>query len=171
MIYQWVDGYRGSGKVPAQKAGKALEAIRAKHRGKLTPAAVVEASRSKIAPLHACFEWDDRRCGKFHRETQAREIIRAVLIVDEPESKGRVKGPVRAYVHVELPDGPGYTTTARAMSKSELREQVLRDAVGELKAWQSRYSRLQELGRVYSAIEEIEKGINRRGQLQLKKAA
>ena len=48
--------------------------------GVLTPPLVVEEAKPKDAPLHPCFEWDNKRAGEEYRLYQARHLIRTVTV-------------------------------------------------------------------------------------------
>lgn len=48
--------------------------------GRLVPADVVEAARDPESPLHHHFEWDDSEAAQRYRITQARTLIRSVLV-------------------------------------------------------------------------------------------
>ena len=50
---------KGAKDADAQVIGEALEEIRLKAGGELTPGAVVEAARTKRSALHKHFEWND----------------------------------------------------------------------------------------------------------------
>jgi len=84
-MYKFTQGYRPPKGVDAETAAKELAAIR-KRRGMLTPADVVDASRSADAPLHRCFEWDDSKAGELYRHSQASTLVRAVVVIES--SKG-----------------------------------------------------------------------------------
>lgn len=154
MVYQWHEGSR-IGKVAAQVAGESLEATRQRNDGVLTPEGVVEDARPDDAPLHPCFEWDDETAAGLFRESQARDIIRSLRIVkidDEPTPV-----PIRAYVHIDEHDVHGrcYVRAQDAMLDQDMREQVLAQALTELRAWQARYKELRELKQVFEAIAQL----------------
>lgn len=48
--------------------------------GRLDAETVVRAARSKGHPLHAYFEWDDKKAAHEHRLAQANDLIRRVTI-------------------------------------------------------------------------------------------
>jgi hypothetical protein len=73
-----------------------LEAIRGKHRGRLTPLAVVDAARSKSHPLHKEFEWDDKKAAHRQRLDRARELISYIVVVTIDKTV-RMKAPY--YIH------------------------------------------------------------------------
>lgn len=77
--------------------------------------------------------------------------------------RGAPPAPVRAFVSVNKGDNShsSYVSIDIAMSKEELRVQVLQDAYGELSAFQRKYSAYLELQGVFSAIDDFGKKIGR----------
>ena len=119
--------------------------------GELTPAALVEASKRKNAPLHDCFEWDDAVAAGKYRENQASYIIRSVeVVVSESEE------PVRAFVSLDIDDaGRSYIDIVAALSEEPTRDMVLAQALSELKAFERKYEGLSELASVIEAIRKV----------------
>lgn len=150
--YTWTPGAHAA--VDAQVAGKALEKITSRNGGALTPKAVVEESRPKTAPLHACFEWNDGRAAEKYREDQARSIIRSVRIVQEGANDEEAEAI--AYFHVTSPKhGACYQPASVVMSDEELRQQALQDALTLLQGVRKRFAQLKELKPVFAAIDRI----------------
>jgi hypothetical protein len=157
LTFDWRPEARIS--IDAQVAGEELEVIKERNDGMITPEAVVTAARAKMSPLHPYFEWDDSIAAAKHRLEQSRYLIRH-LVVQIDEVKQPEAHPVRAFVQVERkapstgkPEA-GYMPIRTVMGDAELRGQVLRRAVSELKGWQARYTEMQELARVFDAIEQ-----------------
>lgn len=150
MIYQWKDA--AVAPVEAQVAGEELERIRVHHNGRLDARDVVEASRPAKAPLHACFEWNDKVAAVEHRKSQAMYLIRHIDVVVEKDNGPSV--PVRAFVSVKREEDRSYTSIGHALSDEDLRAQVLRQAWAELEAWRKRYAELLELGKFFSLIDQ-----------------
>lgn len=145
LIYQW----KIPGVIPvnAQTAGEELERIY-KRDGSVEPETVVLESKDEKAPLHKCFEWDDKKAAHKYRVHQAQGIIRALVSVNETPSKP--KG-VRAFVSVESE----YQPIKVVMSDEKKRAFLLQSALCELKSFQTKYSDLQELASVFAAIKEV----------------
>jgi hypothetical protein len=150
MIYQWKTEYASHG-VDAQAAGERMEKIR-KSKG-LTPQNIVIDARSSSSPLHACFEWRDSVAAEKYRERQAAEIIRNIIVVVE-DRKGDGHS-VRAFVNVTTDEKREYTSISKAMSDTNLRQQVLGAALSELRAWRQKYSDLQELADILAAVDRM----------------
>ena len=146
-IYKWKQGSRVN--FDAQKVGEVCE--RLEKKGKLTPTALVDASRRSNAPLHNLFEWDNEKAAEKYRETQAAYLIRSIEVVVTGVSE-----PVRAFVSVNI-DGESrqYMNVETAMKSEPTRDQVLSDALIELESFKRKYSNLKELASVISAIDEL----------------
>ena len=146
-IYKWKQGSRV--KADAQKVGEVC--TRLEKKGKLTPTALVDASRRSNAPLHNLFEWDDEKAAEKYRETQAAYLIRSIEVVNVGTSE-----PVRAFVSVSVSDeGRTYMNVEAAMRAEPTREQVLDDALRELESFRRKYEGLTELASVIDAIDGL----------------
>lgn len=145
--YQWKRGSFVSG--DAQVAGEVCSML--ERRGDLTPKALVDESRPDDAPLHGMFEWDDAEAAEMYRQSQARHIINNIEVVAVGDSK-----PVRAFVSLRVGgQDRRYESTEVALSKPDSREMVLREALSELRAFERKYSRLEELADVLAAIRQV----------------
>jgi len=140
-------------KVRAQVAGERLEKIRLTHAGRLTPEMVVKDAKPKKSPLHCAFEWDDSKAAAGYRIVQARDLIRAIIVVTDEAPDAT---PVRAFVHIE-DDERHYTSVQHVMSDKQLRTQVVNRALKELTDWQKRYEELKELAVVFAAIKKVKR--------------
>lgn len=145
MIYQWK--VPGIMPVDAQTAGNELQRIYERD-GVIEPETVVEESKSPSAPLHSCFEWDDEKAAHKYRITQAQNIIRAIVVVDEAKQP-----ETRAFVNVQRE----YHPVSVVVRNPEKREILLQNALNELRWFERKYNTLQELSAVFSAIEEVTK--------------
>lgn len=140
--------------VDPDAAHRELETIRSANDGLLRPADVVESSREPDATLHPVFEWDDYEAAEKWREDQARCLIRNVCVVVEGADAEQTR-PV--YIHVRAAEGrdeQGYQTVAAVMSDDDKRASAIRDALAQLRGWQTRYGWLKELAKVSAAIDE-----------------
>ena len=139
--------------VSAEVAQGALEAIAARSRGKLAPAAVVAAAKPVKHPLHRCFTWDDTIAAQKHREEEARHLIRCVVM---REVDGETLGePVRAYVNIRTEEDSDYRSMVDVLSDDELGEKLLRHALDEARSWQRRYRSLEQLREVCRALDRV----------------
>lgn len=85
--WAWTSGYVH--KVAADVAGNALKEIRLKKAGELTAQTVVDESRPDEAPLHPQFEWNDWEAAEAYRRHQARNLIRALVVVSPDKTTAR----------------------------------------------------------------------------------
>jgi hypothetical protein len=145
--YTWKSGFHL--KADAQKVGEQMARIEKK--GPLTPSALVKANRREGTPLHDYFEWDDAIAADKYREVQASYVIRAIEIT--------VKGctePTRAYVSVSAEGGGfSYINVEAALSMQPTRDEVLENALAELREFEKKYSGLMELASVIEAIRKV----------------
>lgn len=103
----------------------ALLALAEKGGGSLTPEAVVSAARDPASPLHTAFEWDDAKAAMEHRLSQARHMIRRVMVfVETPQAL--IKTPYFVRTPAADPKEQGYVTLPRLRTDEEMaREAVL----------------------------------------------
>jgi hypothetical protein len=153
-VYGWRPGSRPPRGLAAQNAGEELARIRLAH-GALTAEAIVAEARAENAPLHEAFEWRDGLAAAAWRGHQARELVRAVVLVRVEERP--IDPPVRALVSVTRGEArPEYVPVEEAFRDEFLRRQVLKRARRELEAWRARYENLEELARVIDAIDGLD---------------
>lgn len=146
MIYKWK--IPGVIPVDAQTAGEELQRIY-QEKGRLNPSDIVEESRNDSAPLHPCFEWDDEIAAEKYRQTQAMQIVRSIVTIQE--SGKEEPQEVRAFVHVQ----ESYHPISVVVSSKEQMQELLASALSELKAFQRKYNSLVELSLVFDAIEKV----------------
>lgn len=144
MIYRWK--IEGITPISAQVAGEELERIY-KRDGVIEPETVVEENSTPSAPLYSCFEWDDTTAAHRYRVSQAQKIIRAIVKVEELEKPCEV----RAFVNVQSE----YHPIRVVMQDDKKRAALLEMAMRELRAFQRKYSTLEELADVFKAIEGV----------------
>lgn len=155
MIYKYRNEARVS-RVPAAVAGPALLDIRERH-GTLTPRVVVDEAKRKRHPLHPAFEWNDDVAADEWRKAQARNLIKAIVIVQEEQPDAP---PMRLFVNISTEEaGQFYETLAAAYADDAMRERVLSRALSDLEAWQRRYNELSELAEVFEAAHRVREKI------------
>jgi len=86
-------GHRSFG-VDANTAGAELDRIAKTYGGSIAAQNVVDEARPDEAPLHPVFEWDDSKAAEGYRRGQARNLIRAVVLVADPESSEAKDDPI-----------------------------------------------------------------------------
>lgn len=147
---------------------RALERIRRKNNGLLTPEAVVAAAHSPKSVLHKYFEWDAKRAAQKYWVFQAREVIKCIQyhVTTEGEDEECVR--VDTFVSVdnngELPKavtGRGYVRLETAVTTPTFSDQILQDALRDATLFRERYKRFSEvvtvLKPVFVAIDAVNK--------------
>jgi len=129
-----------------------LDRIASENGGLLLPSAVVDAARPASSPLHSKFEWDDTAAAEQYRLQQARQLIRITVNViggraDEEKLWVSLK-PDRT-------NGGGYRGIVSVMSDTNLRNQLLEDALEDAENFQQKYRHLSELSEVFAAIKKL----------------
>ena len=154
MIYQFKKGSRLTG--DPQVVGQALTQIASQHGGELLPAHVVRSAKPKRNPLHGYFEWDEKAAAHQYRLTQARSVIRSIVLASDEDDEEQLE-PVRAFVciYTEDADGGSYIGITDAMHSEEYRDQVLQRAYDELQDWRRRYANLKAFAEVFDAIDAV----------------
>lgn len=150
MVYNW----KYPQPVPAQVAGEYLDSLKEQNGGTLTPQVVLDNSRDTNAVLHPCFEWDDGKAAERFRLYQARQIITSLVVtIDTPDKEPKT---VNALVNIApLYEKANYIPITVAMNNVTNREQVLKNALIELRAFQNKYSIYSELAEVCKAIDNF----------------
>jgi hypothetical protein len=147
MIYQFKSGHVYHG-VDAQTAGEELERIRVLHGGKLKPDDILKSARATNSPIHGVFTWDDKRAAHQYRLSEARQLVRALVTVNErgaeaPAFWNIIVSPSKA---IESGDAERYYQAASVIASSPHEyEAALRVMVTELAAAQSGLEKLRAL--------------------------
>lgn len=108
--------------------------------GVLKPKAVVNEARLESSPIHDLFDWDDSSAAEKYRENQAMHLIASVRVEYNDKE-------VDAYYNIQLETVPqkGYYSLDQVVSSEEIYQDVLRQAVKELKYWHDKYKQIKEL--------------------------
>lgn len=107
--------------------------------GQVDPRTVWRENESPDAPIHNRFEWDDGRASDLYRDEQARAIIRTVKIQVSPIESAP------AFVNVVCETGTTYMPTRDVVEIPEIWEQVIADAVRDLRGIHKRLDSLLAL--------------------------
>jgi hypothetical protein len=111
---------------------------------------VVTAASETESPLHQYFEWDDSVAGPLWRLHQAAALIRSLYVVIEREER-----QIRAFFNVRDAQGKrGYVPQRVAFQNDDYRQQILHQALEQLKVWRRKYRDYEELNRIHAAIDE-----------------
>lgn len=150
-VYQFRPGSHVSKKLDAQSCGVFIESLHSR-----APREIVEASRDKTAPTHSHFSWDITGNEAKMRvwEQEAGQLVRAILVYqdDQPASTAL---PAFVSIIKRDSDDRSYVPTYEALSDADYRSQVLDEAKSALFAWRRRYHDLEELARVFVAIDQL----------------
>lgn len=130
-------------------------------KGFVLPEDVVSAARKEDSLIHSFFDWDDSSAAEKYRLWQARQLTKEVVIEYEGTS-------VPAYYNVVVnrtesnSGSQGYVPLERILSEEDLHNQVVAEAIRELRYWQKMYNSLRELEKVINEQElvKIEELIN-----------
>jgi hypothetical protein len=111
----------------------------------LPPTDVVKwARRNTESALHHCFDWDDSGAAAKYRVIQAHSFI-ATICITPPE----VGAPTRAFVSIV-----GDCTNGGVMKDDLMANQVLLEAIREVKRWSFKYQHLSDLRDLHNLIEK-----------------
>jgi hypothetical protein len=126
-----------------------LERIAHANGGVLMPLAVVDAARPPSSPLHSRFEWNNTEAAEKYRLWQARQLIAiTVSVIGDSREKEQVWVSLKSD---RVADG-GYRGLVAVLSDSEMRAQLLQDALEDMRVFETKYRHLQELAEVFAAI-------------------
>ena len=163
--YSWRGGF--AYKVPASTVGTALESIEARD-GNVTSQRFLEYSRPEDSATHSMFEWDDTIAAEKYRLRQAGAIINQLEVKieyeEDPVRETEIKiVPVKAFMNVaaKAPTETGvFINAITVQTEEEYRRAVIKNALGDLRAFQKKYSNFKEFSKVFAAIKEAEKDLN-----------
>lgn len=125
--------------VEKDKVAAELQRI-SKRDGVLKPNAVVDEARADTSPIHDLFDWNDTTAGEKYRIWQARQLIATVKV--EYNDK-----PINAYYNVQAEIVPqqGYYSLEQVVSSEVIYQDVLAQAIKEIKYWHAKYKEIKEL--------------------------
>ena len=129
----------------------ALELLALKNaNGLVNPTEVVAwARRNHNSRLHGALEWDDDVAGEKWRIAQVRSLI-AVHVTDAEGMRGLVSLSID-----RTPGNNGYRGLDDVISRPDLRDVMMQDALAELERVQAKYARLTELQEVWEAADKV----------------
>ena len=107
------------------------------HEGVLKPESVVEHASNPESALHGQFTWDDDKAAQEYRLWQARKLINVCVTVLPNLNK-----EFRAFVSLgsdRKQKGGGYRWTVDVFSDKDMREELLTQALAELRRIRRQY--------------------------------
>lgn len=131
-----------------------LNRIASRNGGILKPESVVEEARSSRSPLHSRFTWDDTIAAHEHRLYQARRLIRVTVSVI-PNGSSEEERVWVSLKQDQNNEGGGYRTLVSVLSDKDLRDQLLQEALQDMKYFKQKYSHLSELSKIFKAMDEL----------------
>jgi hypothetical protein len=149
--YAWREGAHLN--VDPAAVGKIVEGIERRKNGVVLANDVVEAAKDPASPIHKAFEWDDALAAHEHRLSQARQLLRCLVVVKGEEKEEKVE---RVYVALRDKEG-GYRPLVKVMADEGQRKRLLALAFAELTVVMRKYKHLEELASVHEAIERARK--------------
>ena len=136
-------------KADATVCDREFEGIRAKY-GTLTPKLVEVAARSKRSPLHKHFEWNNSEAAARFRLAQASALIREVQITITVND---ALVNTRKWVSISASTGRSYQPVMEVLANAPNRQQLLAQALNELRAFKKKYAILRQLAAVFEQID------------------
>lgn len=118
-----------------------------------TPAQIVDKARDCGTELHKCFEWRDDVAAEKYRLQQARQVVRHLVI---RETVREDNPPIRFFFKPEI--GMGYQPTKIIVRNQDSYQALLKSAMRELSAFQSKYRSVSELEAVFEEIDNLIRG-------------
>ena len=148
--YKWKPNSRMSGDVKI--VGQAIDKIRAMTGGIASTKHILIAASDPQSPLHRYFEWDNTLAAEQWRLEQARNLAQSIEVVftDRPDIL-----PTRAYVSIENAGERGYMEISDVMQNTELREQLLNQAMNDAEHFHNKYNNLVELEPIFKAVRKV----------------
>lgn len=115
--------------------------------------AVLWARQHKKSQLYANLEWNDTAAAEKYRIDQVRQIIRVIVLPSD-----QTEQLVRAYVSLpsDREHGGGYRTIQDGLTRA--RQELVNEALKELRNFSNRYTHLPELGPVFKSVEGLVDG-------------
>jgi hypothetical protein len=156
MIYR---GFKEAARFRAdfdREAGAArLQHLLDKH-GHIDRTTVRRDAKSQRSPLHAAFTWDAQEALDKVQDSEADYLLRSWVTITITEDKGREEIRAAFPVVITENESRAYVSREEAFENPDYRSQVLAQALHELQSFRRKYNALQELARVFAAIEELE---------------
>lgn len=144
-------GFRVKG-ITAPALHRHIEQLEAQNGHKATAEEMLDSARPSTSPIHHLFEWDDKKAAEEHRLDKARYLLRAVLVEYYIEA---TKKTVTVRAHVFSPKKKAYFSIKTVLNDTEMRAELVRQALEELRAWQKTYRALHELASIFQAIDGL----------------
>lgn len=149
LVAKWKSGFEGLFHADAQTVAEEIMEI----GESVTPEQIVERAEDESTELHKCFTWDDTEAAGKWRKHEARQIMCSLVVKRPPEEDSR-KPEVRVFHKTE--QNEGYKPVTLIVRREDEYISMLHRALGELKAFQKKYSILSDSEELRNLIEKIE---------------
>ena len=117
-----------------------------------TPEDIVEYATDSNPELHKCFLWDDQEAAHRYRLTQAREIIRSIVVISEKKDESSDSIMMRAIVSTNNNDTT-YEPITVTIRNEDSYQKLLNEAMRELETFRQKYSIIKELENIFEDID------------------
>ena len=118
----------------------------------VTPKNVLEVARDESAELHKCFDWNDSSAAEKYRITQARDVIRSLVVVEVRKDEKNSQ-PRRLLERSSVPHT--YETRVFFQKNEDEYKILLERARRVLEGFRTRFKNIAELETVNEAIDEF----------------
>lgn len=117
------------------------------------PEQVLEKAKDQSSELHKCFDWDDSSAAEKYRLTQARDVIRHLIVIQR-DTEEINKEPIQFRVMLKNDSSfsSGYKQTVVMVRDEDEYQKLLANAYKELHAFKQKYSCLSELAEILALI-------------------
>lgn len=158
MIYRFREGYFSNQK-DAQRIGERLHELCAHNQGRVTPEIVVnDAEKNKTSVFRKYLEFNDRKAAREWRIHQARTIISAIVVENPVDRKKNMK----EFVSIGVGKDKGYVPTMVAIQNEQMREEVLKTALRDMKTYETKYNWLEELAEIFQVARKVDKKLKKK---------
>lgn len=152
LVAKWKSGFESLHKADAQKVAEEILSI----GDSATPQEIVDKAQDESTELHKCFTWDDTEAAVKWRQSEARQIVRH-LVIQRPAEQDKGAPELRFFFKAE--PGEGYRPTTLIVRREDEYLALLQRALGELRAFQKKYSILSDYEELRKLIDAIEGAI------------
>lgn len=145
---KWKDGFEHFFHADAQLVAEEILSI----GESATPRQILEKGRDETTELHKCFEWDDTIAADRYRLSQARAIVRTLVIAPRQDAPG--KPEIRHFYKTDSKSG--YKSTELIFRQEDEKIELMRRCLAELRNILRKYRFLSNNEHMDRLLQEIE---------------
>lgn len=159
--YEWTTrpGFDFTKKADPEVIGKHLEGMAEVNGGTLTTTMIADDGDRIDSPLYPLFEHDMEVAALKWRHHEARNLIGSLVIVKTVASDDPGEEPqqirVRGFLHASSDEGNIYAPVYVVAKVPDLRDQVEKRLLTEIRSWQQRARDFALFDEIVSAIDEL----------------